>query len=248
MNDSVEQKGGGISPLKIGLLAAVVLGGVAGAYFFGDYLSFEALRDNRDALRAWRDDNLAVAILAFGAVYVLAVAFSVPGAIWLTITGGFLFGPVLGTAVVVVSATTGATLIFLAAKTALRDFLVQKAGAWLKKAESEFHENAVSFMLLMRLVPVFPFFAVNLAAALLGVRLTTYVWTTLVGIIPGSGVYAWVGAGVDEVVSRGDTPDLGLIFEPNILGPIIGLCVLAALPVLVKKLRQPKQAARGDSE
>lgn len=248
MAEEAERKGRGVGPGRIGLILAVVLGCAAGVYFFGDYLSFEALRDNRDALRAWRDANLSLAVLVFAAVYVLAVAFSVPGAIWLTITGGFLFGPVLGTAVVVVSATAGATLIYLAAKTALRDILVQKAGTWLRRAEAEFHENAVSFMLLMRLVPVIPFFAANLAAALLGVRLTTYVWTTLVGIIPGSGVYAWVGAGVDEVVSRGETPDLGLIFDPNILGPIIGLCVLAALPVAVRKLRRRKQAAEGESE
>ena len=228
---------GGFSPARAALVAVVVAGGAAGFWFFGDYLSFDAFRENRDALAAWRDRNLAVALLVYGGVYVLAVAFSVPGAVWLTIAGGFLFGLFLGAATTVISATIGATLIFLAAKTALRETLVRNAGAWLRKAEEEFHENQVSFMLLMRLVPAIPFFAVNIAAALLGVRLTTYVWTTLAGIIPGTAVYTWIGAGIDEVIARGETPDLGLIFEWTILGPILGLCVLAVLPIVIRKLR-----------
>ena len=232
-----EGGGGGFSAAKAALLLVVVAGGVAGFYFFGDYLSFEAFRENRDALVEWRDSNLLVAILVYGVVYVLAVAFSVPGAVWLTIAGGFLFGLFVGAATTVVSATIGATLIFLAAKTALRETLVRNAGAWLRRAEEEFQENEVSFMLLMRLVPAIPFFAVNIAAALLGVRLTTYVWTTLLGIIPGSTVYTWVGAGIDDVIARGETPNLGLIFEWTILGPILGLCALAVLPILIRKLR-----------
>ena len=239
MSDHPDPEGGGgrFSAAKAALLLVVVAGGVAGFYFFGDYLSFEAFRENRDALVAWRDSNLLVAILVYGAAYVLAVAFSVPGAVWLTIAGGFLFGLYVGAATTVVSATIGATLIFLASKTTLRETLVRNAGAWLRRAEEEFQENEVSFMLLMRLVPAIPFFAVNIAAALLGVRWTTYVWTTLLGIIPGSTVYTWVGAGIDDVIARGETPNLGLIFEWTILGPILGLCALAVLPILIRKLR-----------
>ena len=235
-------KRGGFSAAKAALILVVVAGGAAGFYFFGDYLSFDSFRENRDALAEWRDRNLLVAILVYGAVYVLAVAFSVPGAVWLTIAGGFLFGLYLGAATTVVSATIGATLIFLAAKTALRETLVRNAGAWLRRAEEEFHENEVSFMLLMRLVPAIPFFAINIAAALLGVRLTTYIWTTLVGIIPGSAVYTWVGAGIDDVIARGETPNLGLIFEWSILGPILGLCALAVLPIVIRKFRARSQA------
>lgn len=228
---------GGGNWLKFAIIAVVVAGGVGGFYFFGDYLNFESFRENRAALAAWRDQNLALAVLTYGAVYVAAVAFSVPGALWLTIAGGFMFGLALGTMVTVISATIGATIIYLAAKTALRDMLVRKAGPWLQRVEAEFHENEVSFMLLMRLVPAVPFFAINLAAAILGVRLTTYVWTTLLGIIPGSGVYTWVGAGVDAVIEQGGTPNLGIIFEPHVLGPIIGLCLLAILPIAVRKFR-----------
>ncbi len=235
-------KGGGFSTAKAALILVVIAGGAAGFYFFGDYLSFDAFRENRDALADWRDRNLLVAILVYGAAYVLAVAFSVPGAVWLTIAGGFLFGLYLGVATTVVSATIGATLIFLAAKTALRETLVRNAGAWLRRAEEEFQENEVSFMLLMRLVPAIPFFAINIAAALIGVRLTTYIWTTLVGIIPGSAVYTWVGAGIDDVIARGETPNLGLIFEWTILGPILGLCALAVLPIAIRKLRARSQA------
>jgi len=101
-------------------------------------------------------------------------------------------------------------------------------------------------MLLMRLVPAVPFFAINIAAALLGIRFRTYVWTTLVGIIPGTGVYTWVGAGVDEIVASGGTPDLGIIFEPNILGPILGLCALAVLPIIVKKMRAKRASTSSE--
>ena len=163
--------------------------------------------------------------------------FRCPARSGLPFPGAFCSGFLGGTIITVISATIGATLIYIAAKTALRDVLIKKAGAWIKKAEDEFQDHEVSFMLLMRLVPAIPFFAINLAAALLGVRMRTYVWTTLVGIIPGSGVYTWVGAGIDAVIARGETPNLGIIFEPNILGPILGLCVLAVLPVIIKKYR-----------
>lgn len=242
-NDSEPKASGGFTLGKGLIIAVVVAGGVAGYVFFGDYLSFKALEEHRNALVQWRDSNLLLAVLTYMAIYILAVTFSVPGATVLTLTGGFLFGLYLGTAATVISATIGATLIYLAAKTALRETLVQKAGPWLQKVEAEFKENEISFMLLMRLVPAVPFFAINLAAALIGVRLTTYVWTTLIGIIPGSGVYTSVGVGLDEIIARGEVPGAGLLTDPKIIGPILGLCVLAALPIIVKKLRARRPTA-----
>jgi uncharacterized membrane protein YdjX (TVP38/TMEM64 family) len=218
-------------------IALIGAGAAAAVYFGGDYLSFSALSENREALTAFRDANFAMTVAIFMALYVVAVAFSVPGAVWLTIGAGFLFGTALATGLTVIAATVGAVLIFLAARTSLGAALHEKAGAWLGRIEAGFREGEVSYLLIMRLVPAVPFFIANLAPAFLGVRLSTFAWTTLVGIIPGTAVYASVGAGLGAVFDQGGEPDLGIIFTPAVLGPLLGLAALSALPVIVKKLR-----------
>ncbi len=222
---------------KIIPLAVLLAGAVIAAIFAGDYLSFEALSENREALLGWRDSNYLAAVAVFGLLYVLMVAFSVPGGAWLTIGGGFLFGTVPATSIVVLAATVGATAIFLAAKHGLGDMLRDKASGWLRKFEDGVRDNDISFMLVMRLVPAVPFFIANLAPAFLGVRTRTYIWTTLIGIIPGTAVYASIGAGLGEVFERGESPDLGVIFEPHVFLPLLGLAALGALPSIVKLIR-----------
>lgn len=217
-------------------LAVITSGAIAAVFLGKDYLSFEALAANYTELAAWRDQNFALAVLVFAATYVCAVAFSVPGAVWLTLVGGFLFGTVLGSIIVVTAATLGAVLIFLAARTALGDALRARAGSWLARMETGFREGQVSYLLIMRLVPAVPFFIANLAPAFLGSRLWTYTWTTFVGIIPGTVVYISIGAGLGEQLARGSAPNLGVIFEPHVLGPLLGLAALAALPIVLKKL------------
>lgn len=215
----------------------VIAIGAAAAIFLGrDYLGFDALAANYQNLTEWRDQNWALSVVAFMAVYTLAVAFSVPGAVWLTLVGGFLFGTLLGSLLVITAATLGAVLVFLAARTALGDLLRDKAGKWVTRMEKGFREGQVSYLLIMRLVPAVPFFVANLAPAFLGARLWTYTWTTFVGIIPGTVVYISIGAGLGEQLARGEAPDLGVIFEPHVLGPLLGLAILAALPLLLKKL------------
>src|SRR5699024_5254344 len=159
-----------------------------------------------------------------------------PGAVWLTLAGGFLFGIVAGTALVVIAATLGATLIFLAARTVLARPLRARAGGWIDRVGRGFRQGEASYLLIMRLVPVVPFWIANLAPAFLGVRLSTFVWTTFAGIIPGTLVYISIGAGLGEELARGERPDLGVIFEPHILGPLLGLAALAALPVALRRL------------
>ena len=216
---------------------AVIAAGATAALLFGrDYLTFETLERNYEALIAWRDANILVAGAGYMALYVAAVAFSLPGAIWLTLLGGFLFGIVAGSAMVVISATLGATLIFLAARSSLGRLLHERAGGWVRRMEAGFREGEVSYLLIMRLVPAVPFFVANLAPAFLGVKLRTFVWTTLVGIIPGTVVYISIGAGLGEQLARGERPDLGVIFEPHVLGPLLGLAALSALPLVMKKL------------
>jgi len=217
-------------------MAVIAAGAVLGLVLARDWLSFEALERNYEGLLAWRDAHYALSALAFFGVYVLAVAFSFPGAIWLTLLGGFLFGVGIGSALVAGAATLGATLIFLAARTSLGALLHEKAGGWIRRLEGQFREGEVSFLLVMRLVPAIPFFVANLAPAFLGARTWTYVWTTALGILPATLVYTSIGSGLGEQLARGERPDLGVIFEPHLLLPLLGLALLAALPLLLSKL------------
>ncbi|MEM7528933.1 MAG: TVP38/TMEM64 family protein [Pseudomonadota bacterium] len=235
MDSDAPAKRGALRYLPIALIAA---GAAAAIFLLGDYLSFETLAENRDALNAWRDNNFVATALVFVLAYALATAFSVPGAVWFTITGGFLFGTWVGTTFSVIGATIGAIMIFLAARTSLGEMLKEKAGSWLTRMEDGFRDGAVSYLLIMRLVPAIPFFVANLAPAFLGVPLRTFAWTTLVGIIPGAAVYSSIGSGVGALIDQGETPDLGIIFSPEVLGPLIGLAALAALPVIIKRFRK----------
>lgn len=220
---------------------AVIAAGAALAYFLvGDRLNYETLEANREALVAWRDRNLALAALGYVAVYVVSVAFSVPGAIWLTMAGGFLFGTALATALTVVAATTGAIAIFLAARSSLGVELRRRAGPWLDRVYNEVERGEISFLLVIRLIPAIPFFVANVVPAFVRVRLVNFIWTTFVGILPATAVISSVGAGLGEVIDKGGKPDPGVIFEPYVLGPLLGLAALAALPVIVRKLRGEK--------
>lgn len=220
-------------PLAVLVLAIVVVF----ASGLDDYLSFEQLRQNREQLLEFVDRHAVLAPLLFMVIYAAVIALSIPGGAVLTMAGGFLFGVALGTLYVVVAATVGASLVFLAAKTALGDSLRRKAGPWMRRMEHGFRENALNYLLFLRLIPVFPFWLVNLVPAFLGVPLGTYLVATFIGIIPGSLVYASVGNGLGVVFEAGGRPDLGIIFEPQIILPILGLAVLAILPVAYKKIK-----------
>jgi len=219
-------------PLILILAAAVI-----GAFTLRDYLSFDALRDNREALIAFRDSNYALTAMLFMMAYLVIVAFSLPGATIATLTGGFLFGAVFGVFFNVTGATMGATAIFLAARFGLGEKLgarLEASEGPIKKIKDGIDENQWSMLFLIRLVPAVPFFVANLLPAFLEVPLHRFVISTFLGIIPGAIVFTSVGAGLGEVFAAGETPDLGIIFAPHILLPILGLCVLAALPILVK--------------
>ena len=201
------------------------------------FVSFDTLSENRDRLLAFVDAHMLLAPLLFVLIYALVVGLSIPGGAIMTIAGGFLFGLWVGTVLVLIGATLGATAVFLIAKTALGDILREKAGPRVRKMEAGFREDAFNYLLVLRLIPIFPFWLVNIVPALLGVPLSTYVLGTFIGIIPGSFVYASVGNGLGAVFDAGETPDLGIIFQPAIILPIVGLAILAILPVVYKKLR-----------
>lgn len=216
---------------------------VLGAFTLKDYFSFEALRDNREALIAFRDSNMSLTAVTFVLAYVTLVAFSLPGALIATLAGGFMFGTLGGSFLSVTGATLGATVIFLAARHGFGEALKERMDAspgTVGKISKGIDENQWSMLFLIRLVPAVPFFLANLIPSFLDVPLHRFVISTFLGIIPGSVVYTSVGAGLGEVFARGETPNLGIIFEPQIFFPIIGLCVLAALPILINALRGKK--------
>jgi uncharacterized membrane protein YdjX (TVP38/TMEM64 family) len=207
------------------------------AFDLDRYLSFEVLQENRQALRAWVHQAGMLAALSYMAIYAVAIAFSLPGGAVLSMTGGFLFGAVWGTVYIVIGATLGATALFLIAKTTLGELLRAKAGPWLRKMEAGFQENALSYLLVLRLVPLFPFFIVNLVPAFLRVPLPTYVLGTFIGIIPGTFVYATVGAGLGSIFDTGEAFSAKGILTPQIVIALIGLAVLALIPVVYKKIK-----------
>ncbi len=224
-------------------LALIVLGAALGWVFLGDLLSFEALRDNREALLAFRDDNYLITVLIFLAIYVVVVAFSLPGATIATLAGGFLFATFPGSLFNIIGATIGATAIFLAARWGFGERLgakLENSDGAVKKIKDGIDENQWSMLFLIRLVPAVPFFVANLVPSFLEVPLHRFVISTFLGIIPGTVVYTSVGAGLGEVFAQGETPNLGIIFEPHILLPLIGLAALAALPILLKAIRGKK--------
>jgi uncharacterized membrane protein YdjX (TVP38/TMEM64 family) len=173
------------------------------------------------------------------------VALSIPGATVLTIAAGFLFGQLWATVLVVIAATAGATALFLLAKTTIGDTLRAKAGPWLQRMEAGFAEGALSYLLVLRLIPLFPFFVVNLVPAFLGVPLATYVIATFVGIIPGTFVYASVGAGLGSVFEAGGTFAPADALTPEIITALIGLAVLSLLPVAYRKLVRARGRSNG---
>jgi uncharacterized membrane protein YdjX (TVP38/TMEM64 family) len=222
----------------------IIAAGLAAFFGFGlhRYISIEALRDNRDALQGFVAANLPLAVFVYVAVYALLVAISFPGAGLLTIFGGFLFG-LWGTAPTVIAATLGAVAIFLVAKTALGESLRTKAGGFIAKFEEGFRKGEFSYLLVLRLVPAFPFWIVNVVPAFLNADLRKYALATLIGIIPGSFVYTSIGAAAGAVFDQGGELRLtGVMTQPEVLLPIAGLIVLSLIPIAMKAFQRNSPA------
>jgi uncharacterized membrane protein YdjX (TVP38/TMEM64 family) len=229
------------------LLAAgfVAAGVVAFAVGWDDYLSLAALRQHRDTLIAWQAEAPLGAATTFVLVYAAVVALSLPGAVWMTIAGGFLFGTLAGMAYSVAGASVGAVVLFLAARYVFADLCRRHAGGAVARMEAGFRRDALSYLLFLRLIPVFPFWLVNLVPAVLGVPLATFAAATVIGIIPGSFVYALVGNGLGAVLDAGGEPDVAVLFAPEVLAPLVGLAALALAPVAYRAWRSRHPAAGG---
>ena len=217
--------------LLAGLVAFFALG-------LDDYVTVEALRDNRESLLAFVARYGVLAGLVYMLIYATAIAFCVPGGAVMTIAGGFLFGVKLATVYVVIAATLGATVLFVVVKHAFGDPVRARMRPWLGRMEDGFNRDAFSYLLSLRLFAVFPFWAVNLVPAFLGVRLGTYVAATLIGIVPATFIFAGLGNGLGAILDAGDTPDLAIVTKPEVLLPIAGLAVLALLPVAYRRYKE----------
>ncbi len=237
------------------LLALLALAGIAYYAFGRGGLSLEELVRHRTAIDAFVTEHRVLAVLAYVGLYIVAVALSVPGAVFLTVSGGFLFGLAVGASAAVIGATIGATLIFLAARTALGEPLLRRAGPRAVKLAQGFRQDAFSYLLFLRLVPAFPFFLVNLVPAFAGVRLLPFVTATALGVIPGSLVYSLAGKGLDSVIAAqknsyeacltAGRADCRMSFDPmdiltpQLIGALVALGLLALAPVIVRRLRAP---------
>lgn len=222
-------------PILVILAAALI-----GAFAFRDALSFDNLARHRETLLAFRDAHYLWAVLVFLAAYIAIVALSLPGGTVATLTGGFLFGLFPGVLYNVLGAGTGAVLVFLAARSGFGDALSRRldhAGGKAAKLQAALRQNEWSVLFLMRLVPLVPFFIVNLLPAVVGTSLVRFAVSTFIGIIPGALVFTSVGSGLGEVFARGEAPDLGIIFTPPVLLPLLGLATLAALPILLRAIK-----------
>lgn len=224
--------------LAAGLIAFFALG-------LNQYLTLDLLKENREALKVFVHDHKTQAVLAFIVAYVVVAAFSLPLGAVLSVAGGYLFGSVFGAVWIVIGATIGATILFLIAKTALGDPLRERFATQLKSMEEGFKQNAFSYLLLLRLVPLFPFWLVNLAPAFFGVSVVTFVVTTFVGIIPGAFVFASIGNAANSAFEAGDQLDLSLttlLSRPDFYIPIFGLIVLSLIPIVYRAFFAKKQA------
>lgn len=195
------------------------------------YLTFTSLRAHQTFLIEWTNAHYLTTVFIFMSCYILAVAVSFPGATFLTLVGGFLFGIVWGTLWVVLSATLGATILFFAVRTSIGNWLAKSSARWLERMRQGFQENAFSYLLTLRLIPLFPFWVINIVPALLGVNAKTFILATFLGIMPGSIVYVMVGHGLSHVFATNQTPHLGIIFDWQIFLPLLALAGLSLMPV-----------------
>lgn len=222
--------------LRLSLLLPIIIAIILVFYFnLNDYLSFSAIKTHKDWLLFWIQAHYWLAVGTFILVYIIAVALSIPGAVFLTLTGGFLFGALLGTIYVVISATIGATFIFWLVQFSIGQWLAEKNSNWVGKLQKGFQQNAFQYLLFLRLVPLFPFPIVNIVPGILNVRPIIFIIATFIGIIPGTFVYAWLGHGLGNAFTTGKAPNMSIIFSPQVFWPLIALATLALVPILYKR-------------
>ena len=219
-------------PVIIILIAMITV------FLFGgfDYLSFDTLRTYHETLKTSLENNKILFPFLFILVYIIATALSIPGGVFLTILAGFLFGKYFATSYVAIGATIGACILFLAAKTAIGDFFLKKAGTRLKKISEGFKKNATCYMLFLRLIPLFPFWLVNIVPAFFKIKFKTFLWTTFFGIMPGSFIFAQAGVGLQSIIEK-ESFDLKSILSFEVILSLSLLAILMLIPIIFKKIK-----------
>jgi uncharacterized membrane protein YdjX (TVP38/TMEM64 family) len=225
----------------IPLAVIAILMVIAYAAGVADYFTYEMLQERHAALTQFVHNYYFSASAIFITTYIVSTALSLPIGIYLSFIGGYLFAQPWSLIYVTVGATIGASILFWAARIALKDFLKRKYSHKLAKMKEGFNENAANYLLFLRLVPIFPFWFVNLAPALLGVRFSTFVWTTAVGILPGVFVFTQFGAGIGSVLETGDDFSIESVFTTEIQIALAALAIFVLIPVIVKKIRKRKK-------
>jgi uncharacterized membrane protein YdjX (TVP38/TMEM64 family) len=239
-----------LARLKHLLPLALLIAGLAALWAFGlrRDLSWASLSHHQAELLATVAARPIEAASAYVAIYAVLVALSVPEGAIATIAGGLLFGTVLGGALAVVGASIGAVVLFLAARYAFADLVAATAAPLMARIRPGIERDGFLYLLALRLVPLFPFWLLNLAAATCGMRLVPFAAATLLGIIPGTLVYAAVGAGLAGVLAGGGTPDFAVIFSPRILLPLLALAAFALVPVVWRALKGRSSNGRDTKE
>jgi uncharacterized membrane protein YdjX (TVP38/TMEM64 family) len=250
-----------VSPLKRWAPLALLIAAIAAAYALGlhRYLSLQAIAMNYEVLKSFVASHFLLAVLAYGCVYIAVVGLSLPGATILSVVGGLLFGWIAGLPVTVIAATIGATVIFAIVTTSLGALVAERAGPFVQKLAAGFRGDAFNYLLFLRLVPAFPFFAVNAVAGLARIPLRTFVTATFIGIIPGALALSWIGSGLDQVVDAQfkiyrdcvalqGAANCNVGFDPmsllswQLLLGLTGLALLSLVPVAMRRLRARRVA------
>ena len=218
----------------------ILLGGMVAFFVLGaqSYLSMAMLKKHYMLLQQWTETYYILSVLVFVAAYTILAACSIPGAAVMSLLGGFLFGVWAGSVWVVLAATAGATITFMAVNTAFGRLMRQRAANTSGRLSRGLAGNAFNYLFFLRLVPICPFFVINIAAGLVGMSLRTFVLATFLGIIPGSVIYAWVGSTLGETIKRGEAIHTGIIYQPMILLPLLALAIMGLLPVAVRMIRR----------
>ena len=252
VNESTERSS--FNLMKRWIPLAILLAAMAYAFANGWHreLTLSNLIMNREALGASVAENYWLTVLSYCGLYIVAVSLSIPGASWITVAGGLIFGWVYGGIFTAFAATIGATIIYVVARTSFGSVLSEKAGPRLKKLAQGLQENAFSYLLFLRLVPLFPFWLINLAPALFNVKVSTYVAATFIGILPGTFAYALLGEGLDSLVAAQEAAnpgcaangtceiDLGAAITPEIIAALVGLAIVSLVPIVLQKMRAKK--------
>ena len=236
-----------LPPLKKLWLPLLLAGGLLVFFATGAHtaISWQSIAQNYATITSFADANLAIAALGFAVLYFLAVAFSLPVALFLTLTGGAVFGW-LAVPLILTGATLGAGIVFIAARTIFADLARARAGPFIARLEAGFSANAFSYLLALRLIPVAPFWVMNIVPAFSRMSLGSFLAATFIGITPATTVFVSVGRGLDHVLAVGRTPDLQVLASPAILGPLAALGLLALLPVLWRRFRGSSTASEDD--